>query len=38
MAGELNIIEAEGGHERGVVRGKEMRVVAETGVGGRDAL
>jgi hypothetical protein len=38
MAGELDVIEAEGGHERGVVRGEEVRVVAQAGVGGRDAL
>jgi hypothetical protein len=38
MAWELNIIEAEGGHERGMVRGKEVRVIAQTGVGWRDAL
>ena len=38
MAGKLDIVETELGHERGMVRGQEVRVVAQTGVSGRDAL
>ena len=38
MTGKLDIVEAELGHERGMVRGEEVRVVAQTGVSGRDAL
>src|SRR5579863_5124124 len=38
MTGKLDIVEAKFGHERGVMRGEEMRVVAQTRVSGRDAL
>ena len=38
MVGQLDVVEAEGGHERGVVRGEEVRVVAQARIGGRNAL
>ena len=38
MPGQIDVIEAEAGHERGVVRGEEVSVVAQTEIGGRDVL
>ena len=38
MAGQLGVVEAEGGHERGVMRGEEAGVVAQVQIGGRNAL
>ena len=38
MVGQVEIIEAEGGHQRGVVGGDEVRVVAQVRIGGRQML
>ena len=38
MAGQFSVIEAEGGHECGVMRGEEAGVVAQAQIGGRNAL
>ena len=38
MVGQFDVVEAEGGHERGMMRGEEARVIAQVQIGGRNAL
>ena len=38
MVGKVQVVEAEGGHQRGMVRGDEVGVVAKVRIGGRQAF